>query len=83
MCLPGELGYLSANSGQWLKAAGWRGVHSLALPIAGALECRESSQAERRSGRSCPSKAPTVTPEGWVRPTVESAMLPLESASGK
>lgn len=83
MRLTGELGYLSTNSGQWLKVAGWWGVHSLALPIAGAPEFRESPQAEGWRCRSWPPRPPTTRPKGWVRPTVEYAILPLESASGK
>ena len=72
-----ELGYLSTNSDQWLKVPGLWGVHSLALPIAGALEFRESPQAERCRHHSWPPKAPTTKLQGRVKPTVESAVLPL------
>lgn len=76
-----ELGvfYLSTSSGQWLKVAELRNVHSLVLLISGPLEFKESLKAEIFRCLSWLSKAPLQDLRQWERSPVLRATLPFLS----
>lgn len=74
-----ELGYLSTSSGQWLKVAESRSIHSLVLVISEPLESKESLKAESCRCLSWLSKAPLQGLRQWDRSTALHATLPLVS----